>query len=77
MAYNALRNTVNFARPQRRENNTSSFDSQVHCEEMSVDQITPEERAEFEKIHDEVNMEELETVQEFWDTQVKNLLAGA
>lgn len=77
MAYNALRNTVNFARPQRRENNTSSFDSQVHCEEMSFDQFTPEERLEFESIHDEVDMEELETVQEFWDTQVKNLLAGA
>ena len=53
------------------------YDTQVQCEEMSFDQFTPEERAEFENIHDEVNMEELETVQEFWDTQVKNLLAGA
>jgi hypothetical protein len=69
MAYNALRNTVNFARPQRRENNISSFDSQVHCEEllyhMSFDMFTPEERAEFESIHDELDMKELETVQEW------------
>jgi len=52
------------------------YDTQVQCEEMGFDMLTPEERLEFENIHDEVNMEELETVQEFWDTQVKNLLAG-
>ena len=60
MAYNALRNTINFARPQNRSTNISSFDSQVHCEEMSFEQFTPEERSEFEEIHDEVDMEELE-----------------
>lgn len=57
------------------------YDTQVQCEEllyhMSFDMFTPEERAEFESIHDEVDMEELETVEEFWDTQAKNLLAGA
>ena len=73
MASNALRNTINFARPQNRSTNISSFDSQVHCEEMSFEQFTPEERSEFEEIHDEVDMEELETVEEFWD----NLLPGA
>ena len=65
MASNALRNTIN--------TNISSFNSQVHCEEMSFAQFTPEERSEFEEIHDEVDMEELETVEEFWD----NLLPGA
>ena len=73
MAYNALRNTINFARPQNRSTNISSIDSQVHCEQMSFEQFTPEERSEFEEIHDEVDMEELETVEEFWD----NLLPGA
>ena len=40
----------------------NSFDTQVHPEEMSFDLFTPEERTEFETIHDEVNIEELETV---------------
>jgi hypothetical protein len=76
MAYNALRNTISFARPQRRQTDVNSFDSQVHCDEMSFNKFTPEERAEFEDIQDEMSKEELETVrgeEEFWD----NLLLGA
>jgi len=38
----------------------NSFDTQVHPEEMSFNQFTPEERAEFESIHDEI--ERLEEV---------------
>ena len=76
MAYNALNSTINFARPQHRSADVNSFDSQVHCDEMSFDKFTPEERAEFEAIQDEMSKEELETMrgeEEFWD----NLLLGA
>ena len=76
MTYNALNNTINFARPQHRNADVNSFDSQVNCDEMSFDKFTPEERAEFEAIQDEMSKEELETVrgeEEFWD----NLLLGA
>ena len=55
MTYNALNSTINFARPQHRSADVNSFDSQVHCDEMSFDKFTPEERAEFEAIHDEVD----------------------
>jgi hypothetical protein len=75
MTYNALNNTINFARPQHRNADVNSFDSQVNCDEMSFDKFTPEERAEFEAIQDEMSKEELETVrgeEEFWD----NLLLG-
>ena len=54
----------------------NSFDTQVHPEEMSFDQFTPEERAEFEAIQFEIELEAWETVrgeEEFWD----NLLQGA
>ena len=57
-------------------NEMNSFDTQVHPEEMSFDQFTPEEREEFEAIQEEIRQEELETVrgeEEFWD----NLLQGA
>ena len=54
----------------------NSFDTQVHPEEMSFDKFTPEERIEFETIHDEVNIEKLETVEEFWTTQI-NLRKGS
>ena len=76
MTYNALNSTINFARPQHRSADVNSFDSQVHCDEMSFDKFTPEERAEFEAIQDEMSKEELETMrgeEEFWD----NLLLGA
>jgi len=76
MAYNAIKNAMNFARPQRREADINSFDSQVHCDEMSFDKLTPEERIEFETIHDEANIEELEPVEEFWTTQI-NLRKGS
>ena len=52
------------------------FDTQVQPEEMSFDLFTPEERAEFQAVQDEILQEELETVrgeEEFWD----NLLPGA
>jgi|TARA_R100001244_G_scaffold131491_1_gene104771 hypothetical protein len=57
-------------------NQMNSFDTQVHPEEMSFDQFTPEERAEFEAIQFEIDFEVWETVrgeEEFWD----NLLQGA
>ena len=54
----------------------TSFDTQVHPEEMSFDKLTPEERIEFETIHDEANIEELEPVEEFWTTQI-NLRKGS
>jgi hypothetical protein len=76
MTYNALNSTINFARPQHRSADVNSFDSQVNCDEMSFDKFTPEERAEFEAIQDEMSKEELETMrgeEEFWD----NLLLGA
>jgi len=76
MTYNALNSTINFARPQHRNADVNSFDSQVNCDEMSFDKFTPEERAEFEAIQDEMSKEELETMrgeEEFWD----NLLLGA
>ena len=53
----------------------NSFDTQVHPEEMSFDQLTPEERAEFEAIQFEAALEAWETVREeneFWD----NLLSA-
>ena len=58
MAYNALNNTINFGRSQHRNADVNSFDSQIHCDEMSFDKFTTEERAEFEAIHDEVNDDE-------------------
>ena len=48
----------------------NSFDTQVHPEEMNFDQFTPEERAEFEAIQFEIELEAWETVrgeEEFWD----------
>jgi len=56
-------------------NQMNSFDTQVHPEEMSFDQFTPEERAEFEAIQFEIALEAWETVRgenEFWD----NLLSA-
>ena len=53
----------------------NSFDTQVHTKEMSFDQFTPEERAEFESIQFEIDLEAWETVKEeneFWD----NLLSA-
>ena len=53
----------------------NSFDTQVHPEEMSFDQFTPEERAEFEAIQFEIDFEVWETIRgenEFWD----NLLSA-
>jgi|TARA_B100000745_G_scaffold71378_1_gene42817 hypothetical protein len=56
-------------------NEMNSFDTQVHPEEMNFDQFTPEERAEFEAIQFEIELEAWETVrgeEEFWD----NLLSA-
>ena len=54
----------------------NSFDMQVHPEEtMNFAQFTPEERAEFEAIQFEIDLEAWETVREeneFWD----NLLSA-
>tara|TARA_B100000949_G_C14055618_1_gene355515 strand:- start:304 stop:531 length:228 start_codon:yes stop_codon:yes gene_type:complete len=64
-----LRNTTT------KGNQMNSFDTQVHPEEMSFDQLTPEERAEFEAIQFEIELEAWETVrgeEEFWD----NLLSA-
>jgi len=64
-----LRNTTT------KGNQMNSFDTQVHPEEMSFDQLTPEERAEFEAIQFEAALEAWETVREeneFWD----NLLSA-